>query len=70
MNHNPLTPQRPEVSYLLTVRQAAKYLNLGINRTYELVRREENPLPSIRFNNTIRIPVRALEEWIGRQTRG
>lgn len=50
--------------YLLTVRQAAARLNLGINRTYELVRRAQDPLPSIRFGNSIRIPVGALEKWI------
>ena len=47
---------------LLTVRQAAKILNLGINRTYGLA--NAGVLPCIRIGNTLRIPATALEQWI------
>ena len=49
-------------SALLTVRQAAKILNLGINRTYGLA--NAGVLPCIKIGNTIRIPASALERWI------
>ncbi len=47
---------------LLTVKQAAKRLNLGINRTYGLA--NAGVLPCIRVGNTIRIPAAALDRWI------
>lgn len=48
--------------YLLTVRAAAKRLNLGINRTYGLA--NAGVLPCIKIGNTLRIPAAALERWI------
>lgn len=51
---------------LLTVRQAAKRLNLGINRTYGLA--NAGVLPCIRVGNTIRIPAAALDKWIENST--
>ena len=47
--------------YLLTVRAAAKRLNLGINRTYGLA--SAGVLPCIKIGSTIRIPAAALEQW-------
>ncbi len=51
---------------LLTVKQAAKRLNLGINRTYGLA--NAGVLPCIRVGNTIRIPAAALDRWIDDST--
>lgn len=48
--------------YLLTVRAAAKRLNLGINRTYGLA--NAGVLPCIKIGATIRVPAAALDKWI------
>jgi excisionase family DNA binding protein len=59
-----------ESIYLLTVRQTAQRLQLGVNRVYELVKAEHNPIPSITVGRSIRVPVVALERWLEAQTRG
>ena len=61
-----LVIQTPQASpLLLTVKQAAELLQLGINRTYGLARAQT--LPSIKVGNSIRIPRVALERWIEQQ---
>ena len=62
--HVPNTTAQPPL--LLSVKQAATRLQLGINRTYELVRCGE--LPSITVGKTIRVPAQALEEWVQENT--
>lgn len=59
-----------EVVYLLTVRQAAQRLQLGVNRTYELTKAEHNPIPTVTVGRSIRIPIAGLEHWLLEQTRG
>ncbi len=59
---NTTPPAKVNTPVLLTVRQAAKILNLGINRTYGLA--NAGVLPCIKIGNTIRIPASALERWI------
>ena len=61
-------PYQPHL--LLTVRQTATYLQIGVNRCYELINREDNPIPSIKFDTTIRVPRDALERWVRENTRG
>ena len=56
--------------YLLTVKQAAKRLQLGINCVYGLTKAEYNPIPTVIIGRSIRIPVAALERWLEAQTRG
>jgi len=60
----------PPSCYLLTVPQTAQRLQLGINRVYELVKAEYNPIPTVIIGRTIRIPVAGLERWLEEQTRG
>ncbi len=64
MDHKevPTTSEKVNQPVLLTVRQAAKILNLGINRTYGLA--NAGVLPCLKIGNTIRIPTAALEQWI------
>lgn len=52
----------PPQPLLLTVKQTASILQLGINRTYELCR--SGSIPTIRVGTTFRIPRLALERWI------
>lgn len=59
-----------ELIYLLTVRQAAQRLQLGVNRTYELTKAEHNAIPTVIVGRSIRIPVAGLERWLEEQTRG
>mgnify|MGYP002779062243 FL=1 len=63
-------PYPPPNPYLLTVRQAAERLQLGINRVYGLTKAERDPLPTVVVGRSIRIPVAALERWLEAQTRG
>lgn len=56
--------------YLLTVKQAAQRLQLGINCVYGLTKAEHNPLPTVVIGRSIRIPVTALERWLEARTRG
>ncbi len=56
--------------YLLTVKQTAQRLQLGINCVYGLTKAEYNPLPTVVIGRSIRIPVAALERWLEARTRG
>ena len=64
MNHSRNTPTSEKVNepWLLTIRAAAKRLNLGINRTYGLA--NAGVLPCIKIGNTLRVPAAALDKWI------
>ncbi len=53
---------------LLTVEEAARRLGIGRSLAWELVRNGD--LPSIRLGPLVRIPVRALDDWIQRKARG
>jgi excisionase family DNA binding protein len=52
---------------LLTVEEAARQLNIGRTFAWQLVRKGE--LPVVRLGRCVRVPRRALEEWIARQAR-
>ena len=56
--------------YLLTVKQAAERLQLGVNCVYGLTKAEYDPIPTLTVGRSIRIPVAALERWLEAQTRG
>lgn len=56
--------------YLLTVKQAAERLQLGVNCVYGLAKAEHDPIPTLTVGRSIRIPVAALERWLEAQTRG
>ena len=53
---------------LITVEEAARRLGIGRSLAWRLVRSGE--LPSVRLGRLVRIPERALEEWLSRQLRG
>ncbi len=47
---------------LLKVMEAGECIGCGRSRMYEMVATKE--LPSIRIGKSIRIPVKALNEWV------
>ncbi len=55
-------------STLLTVSEAARRLALGRATTYRLVQLGE--LPSVRIGRAVRVPARALDEWVAARTKG
>jgi excisionase family DNA binding protein len=50
---------------LLTPAEAADYLSIGRSTTYRMIRSGE--LPSISIGRAVRVPVKALDEWVERQ---
>jgi excisionase family DNA binding protein len=56
-----LTPN-PIQPWFLTVPEAAIVLGIGKTKVYELMATEE--LPKVKFGTAVRIPVKALEEWL------
>ncbi|MBT2601250.1 MULTISPECIES: helix-turn-helix domain-containing protein [unclassified Oceanobacillus] len=53
----------------ISVREAAKILGFGANKTYELIRRhEETGFPHLRDGKIIRVPYQALIHWINQQS--
>lgn len=50
---------------LLRVEEAAKLLQLGRNKVYELAAAGE--IPSLHIGRQLRIPTEGLREWIRRQ---
>ncbi len=51
---------------LLRIEEAAKVLGLGRSKAYELV--AAGVLPTVRIGRAVRIPRRALLEWIAGET--
>ena len=51
---------------LLRVEEAARLLRIGRSKLYQLLARGE--LPVVRIGRSVRIPRRALEEWIAAHT--
>ena len=45
-----------------TVQEAAEVLNIGLNKTYELI--QQNQIPFIRVGRKILIPKKTLEKWL------
>jgi excisionase family DNA binding protein len=61
----PDAPGRPsDQRLLLTPKEAAQVLAIGRSKVYDLMRSEE--IFSIRIGGSRRIPVSALEEFVGR----
>lgn len=52
---------------LIRVDEAARALRIGRTRMYELLAKGE--LPSIRIGHSVRVPIRALAEWISQHSR-
>lgn len=52
---------------LLTVEEAARCLGIGKTLAWRLV--QEGQLPSVRLGRCVRVPRRALEEWVQEQRR-
>ena len=53
---------------LLTVEEAARRLGIGKTLAWELV--WDGVLPSVRLGRCVRVPLRALEEWIAETATG
>lgn len=52
---------------LLTIPEAARILNIGRTKAYELARMRE--IPVVRIGNSLRIPQKDLFEWIKNNTQ-
>ena len=50
---------------VLTPKQVADYLQLGRDKTYQMLRSGE--LPGVRVGRTYRIPRRLLDDWLARR---
>ena len=53
---------------LLRAAEVAAALGCSRAKTYDLM--ASGVLPTVRFGRAVRVPARALEEWIGRHTIG
>ena len=51
--------------WFLTVPEAATVLGIGKTKVYELMATEG--LPKVKFGTAVRIPVKALEEWLSQR---
>ena len=51
--------------WFLTVPEAAIVLGIGKTKVYELIASEG--LPKVKFGTAVRIPVKALEEWLSQR---
>ena len=51
---------------LLTMDEVKKILKVGTNKVYELVAQKR--IPSIKLGKSIRVPKKALLEWIEKET--
>ena len=58
----PKNPSPPQETLTCTVAEVARRLGLGINQTYEAVRRGD--IPSIRLGRRLLIPLAALNRML------
>lgn len=59
-----------EVPKTISVREAAKILGFGVNKTYEMIHQAEHTgFPHIRDGNRIRIPYQAFVAWMNERAR-
>ena len=56
-------------SLVISREEGRKALNVGMNSFDALIRRQNDPLPSIRVGRRVLIPVKEFEEWMERQTK-
>ena len=54
----------PDRVILLKASQVAEILNIGLSKTYQLLKKGE--IPSVRFNRTVRVRPCDLDEYIQR----
>jgi excisionase family DNA binding protein len=51
--------------WLVTVPEAAIILGIGKTKVYELMATEG--LPKVKFGTAVRVPVKALQEWLAQR---
>lgn len=64
MNTHPDAPVEIE---LLTLSEAAKRLRIGRTHAYRLAARHD--IPTVRLGRALRVPARALAQWIEEHTQ-
>ena len=52
----------------ITRKEGAESMGIGVIAFDSLLRRQDDPLPSIRVGRRVLIPVKEFEEWLSRQT--
>ena len=59
-----------EVPKTISVKEAAKILGFGVNKTYEMIHQAEHTgFPHIRDGNRIRIPYQAFIAWMNERAK-
>lgn len=57
----------PAPQHTLTLAELAEVLNIGRTQAYELARRDELPIPTLKIGRQFRFSRRALERWLDRE---
>ena len=67
MNKRKHTTEHTIQPWLVTVPEAAAILGIGKSKVYDLIANEG--LPKVKFGTAVRIPVKALEDWLSQRER-
>jgi hypothetical protein len=60
-----MTIPDPALEPFWDVEKAARFLGIGKSLAYELIKRDEFPVPVLRFGTRIKVPTKALVEAAG-----
>lgn len=60
-----MTIPDPAIEPFWDVEQAARFLGIGKSLAYDLISRDEFPVPVLRFGTRIKVPTKALVEAAG-----
>jgi hypothetical protein len=60
-----MTIPDPALEPFWDVERAAPFLGIGKSLAYDLIRRDEFPVPILRFGTRIKVPTKALVEAAG-----
>ena len=56
-------------SLVISREEGRKALNVGMNSFDALLRRKDDPIPSIRVGRRVLIPLEEFREWMNRQAK-
>lgn len=59
-----------DVRLTLTRKEVAAALGIGLTKVDQLLRRTENPIPSVRLGRKILVPCAMFEAWLARLAEG
>jgi excisionase family DNA binding protein len=67
LNKRKNTTEHTIQPWLVTIPEAAAILGIGKSKVYDLIANEG--LPKVKFGTAVRIPVKALQEWLSQRER-